>query len=142
MFRFIDRKLAKAISWRFWGTLDTILWGSLISGSSNIGFSIGAFELITKISLYYLHEWIWEKWRTKPFWKKRKNSFRHLVKAISWRLIGTIDTIILAWVISGQPLVGVKVGIAEVVTKIFLYYLHERLWHLFRNNKDEQEKVV
>lgn len=50
---------------------------------------------------------------------------RHIAKAITWRIIGTLDTMALAWLISGNPLTGVKVGVAEVLTKMILYYFHE-----------------
>ena len=53
---------------------------------------------------------------------------RHLAKTISWRVIGTIDTIILSWIISGDPLIGLSIGGAEVITKMTLYFLHERIW--------------
>ena len=53
---------------------------------------------------------------------------RHIAKTFTWRFIGTIDTMILAWIISGNPMTGFKIGAAEVVTKMILYYLHERAW--------------
>lgn len=54
---------------------------------------------------------------------------RHLAKTITWRIVGTIDTMILAWIISGNPVIGFKIGAAEIVTKMLLYYLHERTWY-------------
>lgn len=54
---------------------------------------------------------------------------RHILKTITWRIVGTLDTMVLAWVITGNPLTGLKVGGAEVVTKMILYYLHERAWY-------------
>jgi len=54
---------------------------------------------------------------------------RHFVKALSWRFIGTMDTMLLGWIISGDPMVGVKIGAVELVTKIILYYAHERAWY-------------
>ena len=54
---------------------------------------------------------------------------RHILKTITWRIIGTIDTIILGWVISGNPTIGLSVGGAELVTKMILYYVHERAWY-------------
>jgi uncharacterized membrane protein len=57
---------------------------------------------------------------------------RHIAKTITWRIIGTIDTMILGWIISGNPMTGVKIGGLEVVTKMVLYYAHERAW--FRIN--------
>ncbi len=59
-----SRSLMKAISWRFLGSLDTILLSWFISGDLSIAFSIGTFELLTKTILYYFHERLWSniKW--------------------------------------------------------------------------------
>lgn len=71
---------------------------------------------------------------------------RHLAKTITWRIIGTLDTMALAWFITGNPLTGVKIGALELVTKMTLYYLHERVW--YRTNyglphrKDEAERQI
>jgi uncharacterized membrane protein len=54
---------------------------------------------------------------------------RHVMKTITWRLVGTIDTILIGWVISGNPLIGLKIGSVEIITKMILYYLHERVWY-------------
>jgi uncharacterized membrane protein len=54
---------------------------------------------------------------------------RHVMKTITWRLVGTIDTILIVWVISGNPLIGLKIGSVEIITKMILYYLHERVWY-------------
>lgn len=56
---------------------------------------------------------------------------RHLAKSISWRIVGTLDTMVIATLISGNPLTGIKIGGVEVFTKIILYYLHERFWYRF-----------
>ena len=54
---------------------------------------------------------------------------RHIAKAVSWRVIGSIDTILIAWLITGSLQVGAAVGGVEIVTKTVLYYLHERVWY-------------
>lgn len=54
---------------------------------------------------------------------------RHFAKTITWRIVGTIDTIILGWFITGDPITGFKIGGLEVVTKMILYFLHERIWY-------------
>lgn len=54
---------------------------------------------------------------------------RHILKTITWRIVGTIDTIFLGWLISGDPTIGLSVGGAELATKMILYYLHERVWY-------------
>lgn len=54
---------------------------------------------------------------------------RHLAKALSWRIVGTIDTFLLAWLFTGSLEIGALVGGTEVITKTFLYYIHERVWY-------------
>jgi uncharacterized membrane protein len=54
---------------------------------------------------------------------------RHIAKTITWRIVGTIDTIILSWIITGQLKMGLAIGAVEVVTKMVLYFLHERVWY-------------
>ncbi len=119
------RHIAKAITWRFIGTLDTILISWFITGNPLTGLKIGFAEVLTKMVLYYLHERLWFKINLD----KETTNWRHLAKTVSWRVVGTVDTMILAWVISGDPMVGLKVGLVEVITKMLLYYLHEKAWY-------------
>tara|TARA_B110000014_G_scaffold263837_1_gene262017 strand:- start:981 stop:1271 length:291 start_codon:yes stop_codon:yes gene_type:complete len=53
---------------------------------------------------------------------------RSLVKTLSWRAIATTDTIIIARIITGSWSVGFGIAGIEVLTKMVLYYLHERGW--------------
>lgn len=54
---------------------------------------------------------------------------RHILKTITWRVVGTIDTMVVAWIVTGNPLTGLKIGGFEILTKMILYYLHERAWY-------------
>lgn len=54
---------------------------------------------------------------------------RHIAKTITWRIVGTVDTILLGWIITGNLNVGLTIGLVEVVSKMILYYLHERAWY-------------
>lgn len=65
---------------------------------------------------------------------------RHLLKTITWRVIGTLDTMILSWIITGSLKIGVAIGGVEVVTKMILYYLHERAWYKFSNFGIDKKK--
>ena len=56
---------------------------------------------------------------------------RHIAKTISWRIVGTLDTFILSWILTGSIKVGAAIGGAEVVTKTVLYFFHERAWYKF-----------
>jgi sulfate adenylyltransferase large subunit len=54
--------------------------------------------------------------------------WRSLAKAISWRITGSLDTMILAFLFTGSLQISAAIGLAEVLTKTVLYYGHERLW--------------
>jgi len=60
--------------------------------------------------------------------KKDNSIARHLAKTISWRIIGTLDTMLLGWWITGCLHWGLAIGGTEVVTKMVLYFIHERIW--------------
>jgi uncharacterized membrane protein len=123
MIKISKRHIAKTITWRVIGTIDTITLSWFISGDFSVAYKIGAVELITKMILYYLHERLWYMSSIA------ESNKRHIIKTFSWRIIGTIDTVVLSWVISGNPLIGLKIGGFEVGTKMILYYLHEKLWY-------------
>lgn len=55
--------------------------------------------------------------------------YRSLVKAISWRVTGTCDTVLISWLITGQIKAALGIGFVELFTKIALYYVHERIWN-------------
>ena len=72
--------------------------------------------------------------------KKQVTRKRHLAKTVSWRIIGTMDTMALGWLISGDPMIGLKVGGLELFTKMLLYYFHKRAWYKSKFGiKDEQK---
>ncbi len=58
-----------------------------------------------------------------------ENHYRSLAKAISWRATGTMDTIVVSFVITGRIRIALSIGFVELFTKICLYYLHERVWN-------------
>ncbi|MEM1336656.1 MAG: DUF2061 domain-containing protein [Bacteroidota bacterium] len=119
----VKRHVAKTITWRLIGTLDTFLLTWLISSDPLAGLKIGLAEMITKMILYFLHERLWLRFKIK------QNRKRHLYKTITWRIMASMDTIVLGRVIIGSPLVAMKLGILEVITKMTLYYFHERIWY-------------
>ena len=62
-----------------------------------------------------------------------------LVKGISWRIVGTIDTMLIAYFITGHLTMALSIGFVEIFTKITLYYLHERAWILVSKKWKAQE---
>ena len=124
------RSLVKGISWRVIGSIDTFVIAYFFFGKTSIALPIAIVEVFTKILLYFLHERIWNKFQ---FLRENDtlSNFRSLMKGISWRFFGTLDTMVISFIISGNPLASIKVGLSEVMTKILLYYLHERFWRKF-----------
>lgn len=54
---------------------------------------------------------------------------RSLAKSVSWRITGTVDTILIAWLVTGRLDLAAGIGGIELFTKIALYYFHERIWN-------------
>lgn len=51
-----------------------------------------------------------------------------VLKTVSWRIVGTLDTIVISYLLTGTLEVAVQIGGVEVISKMILYYLHERAW--------------
>lgn len=58
----------------------------------------------------------------------QETHLRSLVKGISWRLTGTIDTVFISYLITGNVSHAFSIGTVELLSKILLYYIHERAW--------------
>ena len=142
------RHIAKAITWRIVGSIDTWVIGYVLmrffgseeitAEESNISEKaavaatyIAGLELASKTIFYYFHERIW----SSIMWIE-KQEIRHVVKTFSWRLVGAIDTILLVYIvyyfyigsIEGAAKLALSMFSIEIITKIVLYYLHERIW--------------
>ena len=75
----------------------------------------------------------------KSTYKKDKTTerpVRSILKTISWRVVGTIDTIIISWILTGQIETALAIGSVELVTKMILYFGHERIWNLIPYGKE------
>lgn len=69
-------------------------------------------------------------------WELSDTNSRSLAKAVTWRLTGTADTFIIAWLFTGEPLLASGIALTEVFTKVFLYWGHERIWNKVKWGKD------
>ena len=63
---------------------------------------------------------------------------RSAVKAVSWRILGTADTFLIAWLITKEPVTAGAIASIEVVTKMVLYYFHERGWNYVKWGRSSQ----
>lgn len=59
---------------------------------------------------------------------KTDKHYRSLIKAISWRITGSVDTLVVSYLITGKWKWALTISAVEMFTKIGLYYLHERIW--------------
>ena len=134
MFKFSKRHLAKTVSWRIVGTLDTLVFALLLTGDMNTSLSLSGYTIITKMIWYYLHERAWVSSSIN-----NANS-RHLIKTFTWRGIGTLDTILISFLLTGDGTLGLQIGGVETVTKMILYYFHEKLWYRINFGLDKRNE--
>lgn len=136
------RSLAKAISWRAVGTLDTLILSYLLithlgplfglessSGEAleDAGF-IAITEVATKTMLYFLHERAWAALAWGVSIAGFESYRRSATKTACWRTIASFDTFLLAWIYTGSVGTAASIGGFEVGTKLVLYFIHERAW--------------
>lgn len=50
------------------------------------------------------------------------------IKAVTWRIVGTIDTIVISFILTGSATIAFSIGGFEIFSKMLLYFLHERAW--------------
>jgi len=60
--------------------------------------------------------------------KSNATPVRSFAKTITWRILGSLDTLMLGFLFSGSLKIAGSIASAEVLTKIALYYFHERGW--------------
>ena len=72
----------------------------------------------------------------------KEKHWRSGTKALSWRLVGTVDTIILSWIVTGKVGIAFSIGGLELFTKMSLYYMHERIWNKITIGRHPEIKGV
>ncbi|WP_321469554.1 DUF2061 domain-containing protein [Halarcobacter sp.] len=58
-----------------------------------------------------------------------EKAYRSVAKSVSWRTVGTLDTVIISYFITGNLTMAASIGSIELFTKMALYYFHERAWN-------------
>ena len=67
--------------------------------------------------------------------KTSEKPIRSIVKSLSWRIIGTLDTVLISWLVTGALTVAFSIGAIELITKMVLYFFHERVWNAIKWGK-------
>lgn len=124
------RSILKGISWRIIATSDTILVVLLITcifGACSIenALKIGVAEFLIKLVIYYFHERTWLK-----YLGRQASSQKELItKTITWRILATTTTFIISGIILNSfSEVALLIAAIELITKLILYYAHEKIW--------------
>ena len=128
------RHILKSFSWRFIGSLDTFIFAWIITRDFNEGINLSVITTFTKLVWYYFHERIWFKSSIVD------SNKRHVAKTFTWRGIGTLDTVLFGWLLTGSPLTGLKIGGLETFSKMLLYYGHEKFWYKINYGLDKRKK--
>ena len=145
------RSLVKGITWRLVGTIDTFVISWFILKEGNSASAIAIWDTSIKFVLYYIHERLWQniplgvirQYRVfRQFAKriiptdyhrrvvKKESHIRSVLKGVTWRVLGTSTTILVAYLLIGDTTAALQIGGIEVITKFILYYLHERIWQI------------
>ena len=124
------RSLLKSFSWRIIAISDTILTVLLITcvfGDCSLknALTIGFIEFLIKLVAYFIHERIWLSIQ----FEKRFGVTRTIYKTLSWRVLATVVTFIIAGeILNTKDNAALYIAGIEVFTKSLLYYMHECLW--------------
>ena len=73
--------------------------------------------------------------KNEDYFKRGETKRRSVVKAITWRTLGTLDTIVISYFLTGEIKTAISIGGIEVFTKMFLYFFHERIWNMIKWGK-------
>jgi len=122
------RALSKTITWRITASFLTIAIVYALTHNLMLAVSVIGIEFFTKIVLYFLHEKGWS-FSNKP---KKGTQLRSLIKTITWRVLASLDTFVILYLILKEPIIASSGAGAEVVAKSIVYYIHERIWNNFR----------
>ena len=124
------RSILKSFSWRIiavWDTIIIVYIVTCILGDCEVkdALTIGALEFFIKFVGYYIHERIWV---TIQF-EKRFGVTKSLYKTLSWRVLATFITFIVAGeILNTHNNTALYIAGIEIFTKSLLYYMHERIW--------------
>lgn len=74
---------------------------------------------------------------------------RHIYKSISYRMVGTLQTVIIGYIFTGNLVIASSIGMTEILIKPLIYFLHERVWYKWikigiknKNTKDGNSQIA
>ncbi len=126
------RHIAKTITWRIIASATTFVLTLFFfkedPDATQKAMWVALFESTSKMIFYYYHERAWYSIKLKM-----RSSVRHLIKTVTWRIIASLTTFIIALIIFKEDTQAMEkasgIAIVETFIKMLLYYLHERVWY-------------
>ena len=73
-------------------------------------------------------------------WFRRR--LRYIVKSLTYRTISVLITFFAGWLLTGDPIIGLTLGLIEVTLKLAVYYAHEEVWHKIKFGKRKRKKIL
>ncbi|WP_299012042.1 DUF2061 domain-containing protein [uncultured Polaribacter sp.] len=67
--------------------------------------------------------------------KNSEKPLRSVLKALSWRVIGTLDTLVVSYLLTGELVLATSIASVDFLTKLLLYFFHERIWNKIKWGK-------
>lgn len=135
------RHITKSVTWRIIASATTFSLTLIFFGKAELALAswLTAIETSIKIVIYYFHERIWFTLSTKL-----NSKMRHIAKAITWRVIASATTFILALLLfeghEGALEKATWIALIESVLKMAFYYGHEELWYRINLGLDDRQK--
>jgi uncharacterized membrane protein len=65
---------------------------------------------------------------------------RHILKTMSYRILGTLTTVIVAYSLGASIEISSMLGIGELVLKPIIYFFHERVWYKYIRIENKNKK--
>ena len=126
------RHIAKTLTWRLVATGTTFILTLVFfkddPNATEKATWVAFFEAISKMIIYYYHERVWFSIKLNI-----RSSLRHLYKTLTWRVLASLTTFILAMLFfrdePGALEKATGIALVESILKMLFYYLHERAWH-------------
>ncbi len=126
------RHIAKTLTWRLVATGTTFILTLVFfkddPNATEKATWVAFFEAISKMIIYYYHERVWFAIKLNI-----RSSLRHLYKTLTWRVLASLTTFILAMLFfrdePGALEKATGIALVESILKMLFYYLHERAWH-------------
>ncbi|SNS75395.1 Predicted membrane protein [Ekhidna lutea] len=127
------RHILKTLTWRVIATGTTFLLTMFFfredPNATEKASWVALIETSFKMILYYYHERIWFSLKVEV-----KSAIRHLYKTLTWRVIASLTTFLVAIFIFREDPMAIEkatgIALVESLLKMLFYYLHERAWHI------------